>query len=78
MIMVSPAAACPGGRRQPFGRDRHRRQVGGESLTVDLALAAAVQRVGDLGAQLGQIDVIDAVTDFRKITLEDDFDVPAR
>ena len=43
--------------------DRHRRQVGGERLAVDLAGAAAVERVGDVGAELLQVDVIDAVAD---------------
>ena len=44
-------------------RDRHHGQVGGERLAVDLAGAAAVERVADHGAELLQIDVIDAVAD---------------
>ena len=43
--------------------DRHDGQVGGERLAVDLARAAAVERVADHGAEFLQIDVIDAVAD---------------
>ena len=43
--------------------NRHHGQIGGERLAVDLALAAAVERVTDDGAELLQIDVIDAVAD---------------
>ena len=42
---------------------RDDRQVGGKRFDVDLACAAAVERVADDGAELLQIDVIDAVAD---------------
>ena len=38
-------------------------EVGGERFHVDLADAAAVQGVADHGAELLQVDVIDAVAD---------------
>ncbi len=53
------------------------RQVGGEGLAVDLALAAAVERVGDVGAEFLQIDVIDAVADLL-VAGEADADRPVR
>ena len=44
--------------------DGHNRQVGGKSLAVDLPLPDAVQGVGNMCAQLLQVQVIDAVADF--------------
>ncbi len=45
-------------------RDGHPGQVGRERLDVDFVAPLAVERVTDVGAQLGQVDVIDAVADF--------------
>src|SRR5688572_22983513 len=39
-------------------------QIGGESLDIDFARAAAVERVTDVRSELFQIDMVDAMADF--------------
>ena len=51
-------------RMDVHAADRHRRQIGRKCFHVELAGAAAIERVANRRPELGDIDMIDAVADF--------------
>src|SRR4029077_14799430 len=60
--MLHPAFGKPGVGADAFDRDRD--AIGAEGFVLDIAGAFTVDRIGEIGTELFQIDLVDAAADF--------------